>query len=235
MHFIEHIIEPERLYLTWQSRSEQHRTRFIVGELRKDADGEITLRYFTDTKDFEDAKKLGFCGYPAFRALDKVHGNVLDSFLRRLPPRTRGDFSEYLEGFRLHPQAQLSDFALLGYSGAKLLSDGFSLIHPFENVAGPCELLLDVAGFRHYSTRLKKELHIEQKIMFSVEFNEAVKEKAVRLLYEDETVGYVNRGIKNTFIDWHENGRIEDAVIEKINGTTERPALYLFVRIKSAA
>jgi hypothetical protein len=82
---------------------------------------------------------------------------------------------------------------------------------------------------------LERELHLDQKVTFSIEFNVAAKENDVRIICDKETVGYVSRGLKDAFIDWQENDRIDEAVIEKINGTTQRPALYLFVRVKSAA
>ena len=233
MHFIDHIVEPMRLYLAWQSAREDCRTRFLVGELLKGERGDISLRYSLNTKDVNDALKAGFDGYLAFPALEKVHHNVLDSFLRRIPPRERSDFTQYLEGLRLHPDAQLSDFALLGYSGARLLSDGFSLIHPFDNVSGPCELMTEVAGFRHYVAQLHSELKVGDTVSLAIEFNDVVGESAVRVVYGDQLVGYINRGLKDTFIDWITNNRLVNAFVEKVNGTSHRPALYIFVQIKS--
>lgn len=233
MHFIEHIVEPTRLYLAWQSASEDCRTRFIVGELFKEDGGVVSLRYFIGTKDINEAIKAGFDGYLAFPTLEKIHHNVLDSFLRRIPPRERGDFTQYLEGLRLHPDVQLSDFALLGYSGARLLSDGFSLIHPFDKVSGPCELMTEVAGFRHYATQLNHELKLRDTVSLTIEFNDVVSESAVRVTYGDQVVGYINRGLKDTFIDWITNNRIKNVFVEKVNGTSHRPALYIFVQIKS--
>jgi hypothetical protein len=233
MHFIDHIVEPTRLYLAWQPTSEDCHTRYIVGELLKEVCGDISLRYFLDTKDVNDAIKAGFDGYLAFPALEKVHHNVLDSFLRRIPPRERGDFTQYLEGLRLHPEAQLSDFALLGYSGAKLLSDGFSLIHPFDNVAGTCELMTEVSGFRHYVTQLNSELKVGDTVSLAIECNDVVSQRAVRVTYGDQLVGYINRGLKDTFIDWITNKRLVNAFVEKVNATSHRPAMYIFIQIKS--
>lgn len=148
MHFIKHIIEPNRLLLAWQSPEEQCRTRYIVAELNATGT-DISLTYLPQTKDNQEAQNKGFDSYPAFPSTNALHHNVLDAFMCRLPPRTRGDFTQYLEGLRLKPDAKLSDFALLGYSGAKLPSDGFSIIHPFSHVDGACELLLEAAGYRH--------------------------------------------------------------------------------------
>jgi len=117
MNFIRHIVEPTQLLLAWQSSNEEYRSRYIVAELNL-IESEVNLRYLINTKDFRKAQTKGFEGYPAFQDFNKIHHNVLDAFMRRLPPRIRGDFSQYMEGFMLKPDTKLTDFALLGYSGA---------------------------------------------------------------------------------------------------------------------
>src|SRR4030042_2769470 len=74
--------------------------------------------------------------------------------MRRLPPRSRGDFGRYLDSLRIQKDAEISDFALLGYSGAKLPDDDFTVVNTFENAVPPFELLLHVQGYRYYVARL---------------------------------------------------------------------------------
>jgi hypothetical protein len=229
MHFLEHIIEPSKLLLAWQPANEKHRTRYIVGEFQRLSD-EVHLVYLTNSKDFANAKQHGFEAYPAFPDTSTIHHNVLDAFMRRLPPRTRGDFSDYLKGFRLRPNVQISDFALLGYSGAKLLSDGFSIIHPFSDVQGACELLLEAAGYRHIRHN-KTYPKVNDAACFSKEWNNAIQETAIRIDVNNNCIGYVNRGLIPTFIEWIENNRIQGAWVEKINGTPGKPTVYLYVKI----
>jgi hypothetical protein len=231
-HFIDHIIEPATLFLAWQSSSEEHRKRYIVAELNY-ADGKYTLRYLVESKDFKEAQKQGFDFYPAFKDVNKVHDNVLDTFMRRLPPRARGDFSKYLEGLRLKPDVQISDFGLLGYSGAKLLSDGFSIIHPFLDVEGPCELLIEIAGYRHRQKGLEKPPKINSRVTFRKAIYGPDEEDAVEIIAEAGCIGYVSRGLIATFLSWLDENRITEAWIEKTNGTPEKPRLYLFVRVAS--
>lgn len=231
MHFIEHIVEPTKLLLAWQSSDESHRTRYLVGELERLGE-EIRLIYRTDSQDFDKAVNKGFTPYPAFPDPKEPYSNVLDAFMRRLPPRSRGDFPQYLERLRLKPDVQISDFGLLGYSGAKLLSDGYSIIHPFYDVAGPCELLLEAAGYRHIAE--KPAIKIGDPAVFVIEAcHEITQEEAIRIEIQGNKIGYVNRGLIKTFLDWINNNRITGAWVEKINGTPGRPALYLFVTIKS--
>lgn len=229
MHFIEHIIEPSKLLVAWQTSDEAHRTRYIVGELNRNGN-EVSLTYLTDTDDFRKAQAKGFESYPAFQDTHKTHHNVLDAFMRRLPPRTRGDFSSYMEGLRLKPKTELSDFALLGYSGAKLLSDGFSIIHPFNNVYSACETLLEAAGFRHIHKN-HDGINIGDAVLFEKEFHEITQEEAIRIIVNEKHIGYVNRGLLPTFLSWMDNNQIIDAWVEKINGTPGKPAVYIYVKI----
>ena len=232
MRFIEHIIEPTKLLLAWQSSDENHRTRYIVAELNR-IDNEINLSYLTDTEDFRKAKSRGFESYPAFQDINKVHHNVLDAFMRRLPPRSRGDFSQYLEGLRLKPETQLSDFALLGYSGAKLPSDEFSIIHPFTNVDDSCELLLEAAGFRHIKKENDVEVKIDDSVSFSKQFNDVTQDEAIHITANGKHIGYVNRGLIPTFLDWMDSERIVAAWIEKQNGAQGKPTAYVYVKISA--
>lgn len=229
MRFIEHIIEPTKLLLAWQSSDEKQRTHYVVAELNRIGD-EITLTYLVNTDDFRKAQNKGFESYPAFQDINKTHHNVLDAFMRRLPPRSRGDFSQYMEGLRLKPETQLSDFALLGYSGAKLPSDGFSIIHPFSNVNHACELLVEASGFRHIQKN-HDGIKINEEASFVKEFNDATQEEAIRIIINGKPIGYVTRGLLPTFFDWLNSERIIGAWIEKVNGTPGKPTVYLYVKI----
>jgi hypothetical protein len=136
-----------------------------------------------------------------------------------------------MEGLRLKPDTQLSDFALLGYSGAKLPSDGFSMIHPFNNVDSTCELLLEAAGFRHIQKN-HDEIKINDIASFSKEeFNEETQAPAVRIMVDEKLIGYVNRGLLPTFFEWMNDSRIMGAWVEKINGTPSKPSVYIYAKI----
>lgn len=78
MHFIEHIIEPTRLLMAWQSSNEKHRTRYIMAELML-VDGKVDLTYLLKTKDFQLAQQLGFESHTAFPNINLTYHNVLDA------------------------------------------------------------------------------------------------------------------------------------------------------------
>lgn len=121
----QNLIEPTTLLLSWQAKTAKE--RYLVAKIEREKDN-YRFIYLTDTAEFETSIKQGFCGYPAFSLKNKLHtNNVLDTFLRRLPPKTRGDYHHYLLQHGLPSPFPYSDFALLGYTGAKSPADGFVL------------------------------------------------------------------------------------------------------------
>lgn len=229
MNFIEHIFSPSRLLVLWQAPDGPDRSHFAIGELR-DKGGLVSFSYLTDTEDYRKATELGFVCYPAFRKPDRIYtAGVMDSFLRRLPPRKRGDFTKYLEQWRLPPTATLSDFALLAYSGAKLPTDGFSLAWPLDEVAAPGEILLEVAGFRYQSVGLN-ELTEGMPVTFVPEPDNAKDSKALRIEAAGRRIGYVKRVQRDAVVKWLAQYDV-NANVERINGTPERPVVYVFCRV----
>lgn len=229
MNFIEHIIEPSKLFMTWQSSDRNQRKRYTIAELNRLGE-KVTLKYLTDTDDFREASKLGFEFYPAFQNVNEIyeHG-VMDALMRRLPPKTRNDYNQYLAGLRIKPDTELSDFALLGYSGAKLPSDGFIIINPFENTPAAFEFLLEATGYKYLSGIT---INLGERASFKEEFNTERKEKEVKIFINQQCVGYVTRALLPEFCRWLETGRVVDAWYEKKNGSPEQPVVYLYAQIR---
>jgi hypothetical protein len=227
---INNIYEPSRLAVVWQAPDGQERTRRRVAELVH-TDDDVIFRYLTGDADFRLARTQGFTCYPAFRKTDREYGGQAHlSFMRRLPPRSRGDFAKYLSQWCLTSDIPISDFALLGYTGAKLPTDGFSLTPTLEDIAAPVEFLMEVAGFRYQGVE-RSELVLEMPVTFKNELDNPADTKAIAVYAGDSRIGYVNRLQAVGF------GRLLEryvvhAHIERINGTEERPIIYLFVEIK---
>ena len=231
MNRIEHIINPSRLLLVWQAPDGKSRTRHIVGELFQ-REGEVVFRYLPETEEFQKASAEGFVCYPAFRKIGQEYTQgVLDSFLRRLPPRKRGDFDKYLEQWRLAPNIDISDFALLGHTGAKLPNDGFSLINPFDGIKPPHEFYIEVAGFRYYQENISiDDIAVGMKAIFIAEPDNEYDSNAVRIEVLGEKIGYVNKAQSKAFSQWLAYCAI-DAYIERKNGTSERPLIYVYGQV----
>ncbi len=53
----------------------------------------------------------------------------------------------------------------------------------------------------------------------------------MRIVVDNNDIGYVNKGLVPTFIEWLDTNRILDAWVEKMNGLPGRPTAFLYVKI----
>lgn len=232
MRHIEHIIEPQKLLLSWQpSQVGSDRMRMFVAELiRKGNDADLV--YLLDTDEFKKAKSLGFKEYTGFSSNQRTHEKILFAFMKRLPPRSRGDFGKYLDSLRIRTDANISDFALLGYSGAKLPDDDFEVIHTFENAIPPFEFMLRIQGYRYYLNRLPLDkIILEQEATFTPEPENKIDPKAIKIILDGIHIGYICHGFTESFFKWFNLGYKINASVERKNGTTERPEIYLYITV----
>ena len=118
---ISNIVKSRFLYLIW--KNEQSSKRFAVGKLYEDR-----FEYF-DKNTLEEAIDEGFQGFPAFSLDEKTHSNALKVFMRRLPPKNRTDYDKFLALYGLDYEKEIvkniSDFELLGYTGAYVSGNSF--------------------------------------------------------------------------------------------------------------
>lgn len=231
-HFIQNIVEADELLLSWQSRKGDDSMRRFVGKLVRQGN-DASFEYLRDTPDFNDAREAGFREFPGL-PLEGKHGNVLPLFARRLPPRSRSDFQQYVQSFGIENSNDIDDFDLLGYSGAKLPGDDFTFIHPFTGAEPPVELWLLVAGYRYYQDGVSyDQLKIGTEVTFESAPDNPKDPDAIRLLCEDRPLGYVNRGLNKQVGYWINQGYLLTAIIERINGTPEKPIVYLYVEVRA--
>lgn len=240
MHLLPHIMEPKRLLVVWQTLREDSECqsgtgkRYIVGELERVHDN-ILLRYFVNSQDFKDALKRGFKGFSIFDVTQEVHElNVMKTLERRIPPRQRTDFDNFLIYHRIDPaiREQMTDFALLGYTSGKLPGDGFSFVHTFEEAPIPCEVTIDVAGIRHYKDSLPPlETLIDVPVNFKLDPANPEDPRAVAIEIQGGVrIGYVNRAQTHTFHQWLRHYRVE-GIIERVNGAVDRPNILLYIKV----
>lgn len=235
MNFIEHVLEPKRLLLVWQGPVGSSRTRHTVAELVRQESGVVRFRYLTATADFQNAQAEGFINFPAFRKVEQAYElGIVDTFMRRLPPRTRSDYEQYLEQFRLRPDTPISNFALLAYTGAKLPGDGFSLINPLDDITAPCEVLIEVAGFRHTVPGTLAAFREGDAATFVPEPENPRDPNAVTILVSGQKIGYVPRQQAIALRRYCEAGSVQ-AQVERVNGRPERALIYLFTALGAVA
>lgn len=230
MQPLDHLVEPTRLLMTWQS-SDEHpsaRVRRVIGEVvREGTDHKVVFRYLKGTEDYAEAEKAGFKGFPAFHSEQpETRDGVLDSLIRRLPPRNREDFREYLAKHGLSAPFELSDFALLGYTGARLPSDGFALVPEFDPDARPCEYVMEVAGTRHVFKGSIDELRPGDPVSIELDVGNPVDADALVVVHEGRRIGYVNRALRHMIHVWLRSGSLV-AAIHRLNGNQDRPLVYV--------
>lgn len=229
-----HIVEPTALLLTWQPADERapNRTRRTVAKIDRTDTGSAVFHYLRGTEDFVAAQEAGFVGFPAFK-LESEDSNqgVIESLLRRLPPRKRADFNEYLKQHRLPVPFEHSDFALLGYTGARLPSDGFGLVPVFPDAITEIDLVTEVAGLRHVFKGDASSIRPGDGVGFQTEPNNKYDSDAVLISWNGQSLGYVNRALRGTFLGWLRSNRVT-ATVERVNGKPERPLVYLRVQVR---
>jgi hypothetical protein len=238
VHMIRHIVEPRRLLLVWQSPyyAVDRRTRRIVAELVKENET-VVFRYLHNSEDFKKAESFGFSPFPAFPDIKKEYINDIAAvFCLRLPPKKRRDYHIFLRSIRL-PQnavtdAMLSDFALLGYSEARLPGDGFSIVNPYDQHPSPCEFMSEVAGYRHnVKAEDYDDFPIGTQLSFQLEPNNEYDPNAVKISAHNTHIGYVNRAQTPAFKHWLENNTVKAYIEKKTLKNYELSRVIMFVEV----
>ena len=229
MIMIENPICVKTLYLTWQSQF-GNRERFCVGKLTR-IEESYAFSYLTKTADYEEAVRNGFIGYPAFPLKSGVFTNdVIPTFLKRIPPRSRKDFRRYLVNHHLHESFQRDDFDLIAHTGIQLPSDGFNLIPDLTESNIPFDYLLEVAGTRYYiNSDDVDKINIGSKVSFICENDNCHDKHAIAIFVGDQHIGYVNKLMCpaiRTLLSKNIKG-----IVAKKSGTIERPLIYLMLSV----
>jgi hypothetical protein len=233
MRQITHLIEPGRLLLCWKSLQNSH-TNYVVAEVLP-GKNDFVLRYFFNSCDFAKAQQEGFIGLPAF-PIDKkspqaeFSQGVRDALMRRTPPRTRTDFPQYLEQHGLSLHKNLSDFALLGYSEARLPGDGFFLVHPFDDHCGPLELVTEVVGIK-YGQFKQAHVNVDDTMTLAPEPNNQSDLDAIAVFFGSFKIGFINRCQTAAFHRWIKMGCLIKMTVRRLNGTEERPRVVAFIEV----
>ena len=224
---IENPILTRRALMAWQRPlgGGKRRDRFAVAELVQNGTC-LSFRYLKD-RELEPARQVGFKGYPGLpigsSQLDRIAEEVL---MRRLPPKERPDYGEFLKRFGLPPDENYPALTLLAYTGARLTGDGFSVCETFDGFEPPFTYVFDVAGSRHYK-RLYDELKQDDCLRLEREPDNEHDPDAVRIVQIDGTkVGYVNRLQAKAVGRWLDDDGISARVF-RANGRIEYPRLFV--------
>jgi HIRAN domain len=236
---LNHLFEPTRLLMIWQpvDESAAERGRCEVGEITRSSTETDDWDFcYLHSADLGKAQTLGFQGFPAY-ALDQItpfHG-VHDTFMRRLPPKRRTDFPEYLAQHRLPSPFTYSDMALLGYTGGKLPSDGFSFLPDFSTATMPCDFILEVAGTRYALSESGLDtlpaLGADTQWQLRAETDNPKDPKALAVYADALKIGYLPRPYAAVVSDWLST-RLVTIAFERTNDKPARPLVYLRLTAK---
>jgi len=232
MSTIENIFEPTRLLLVWHhSQPGKARHRRVVGELVRQGD-DASFRYLKNTADFEAALSEGFYEFPAFadKAGEATQTGAMDVFMRRLPPRKREDFREYLSQYSLPGDFQGSAFALLGYTGARLASDNFELCPDLTDAVAPLDFVIEATG-TNYHVSESDVFAEDEEVFFEADPTNEHDSNAVRIIYNGKLVGYVNKALAPSFKTLLRTGKIEGRII-KFSERKGKARLLILVRYR---
>jgi hypothetical protein len=229
-----YIVEPEGLLLLWQPAGGNTLglTRRIVGKILVDPFGVTVFRYLRNDEDFAAACSQGFQGFPAFDLkTEETREGVVAALLRRLPPRGREDFDQYLAQHGLPTPFPFSDLALLAYTGARLPSDGFCVVPVFPAGVSRCDYVTEVAGLGYTFDGDVSSIQPDDQVQFFVEPSNQVDQDAVAIYLGARKLGFVNRGLRRAFNDWIEHRNVSGYIF-RVNGSSQRPRVFVRVNVR---
>lgn len=230
MNAIEHIFEPTRLLLVWHSsNSDAPRSRRVVGELVRYGE-DAAFRYLKGTDDFRLALEEGFHEFPAFSDAKDEESKLgaLDVFVRRLPPRKREDFQEYLSQYNLPTNFTGSSFALLAYTGARLPSDTFELCPDLSDATAPLDLIIEVAGLNFYAKE-GSTFNEGDAVNFERDPGNTHDPSAVKVMHNNMHIGFINKALAPSFASLLEAGNVQGSVI-RFSNNKGRPRLLVLAK-----
>lgn len=226
------ILKVNSLLLTWKSQNNAN-SRYLVGIVKKLGDNDYSFEYAKDSTDFSEAKALGFVGYPAFKESSGIFKNdVLSTFRKRLPPRSRKDYKRFLLSHNLPENFDEDDFTLMAYTGVQLPSDGFDLIPDLSTAELPFDYITELAGTRYYLSYDEVcKLNDGDVARLEKEDGNEYDSKALAVYINEKKVGYVNRLHCEALRKLMNRSSLYLTVARK-SGSVERPLIYLMLSVR---
>lgn len=233
MKTINNYLKPNRLLISWQqpdgSGKDDSRTRHIIGEIYEDQFGTY-FHYFAGTDQFHAAEIKGFKGLQAFPIIEEPYvSGVMNTFMRRLPPRKREDFKDYLSLHYLPLDFDGSDFSLLAHTGAKLPSDSLEIYPDLSDIKGPFELVIELAGTRYLNVDTQI-LQLNLPITFELDAHNKFDADAIKAFCSGQHIGFIPKPYSKALRPFISANKIKSTII-KLNGKPDRPLIYIFAEI----
>lgn len=218
----------KKIYLSW--RQGKGSRRFLVGVLTREiaAGDNIVFKY--QKEEVEKAIKEGFLNYPDFPDFNKeYYANLKTALSLRIMPKTRADRHDYLSFWNANIEG-LDWFDELGFTQGELATDTFEFLaeYPKKHNGSGINFVSNIASFSHL--QLSPEcVSVGDKLNFEVEADNKFDGNAVKILKDNNILGYVKRG-HNRFFQKVKNEELEITVtyLEK-NGKINE--IYFSVKV----
>ena len=225
----------QRALLVWQPPLQPleeggRRDRRAVGQLVRESDGNVSFRY-SRNGDMKAAREEGFDGYPGLPIWGRANNRVgFEVLRRRLPSTEREDFSEMLERRGLPAEFDREDhLTLMAYTGARQVTDSFSICETFDGFDEPFTYMFDLANIRRDGNlEVCAKLHPGEEMEFVREEDNKYDPNAIKVVRKDgrERAGYINRIQAKTVGQWVDEARVK-AKVFKFNGRAIYPRLFV--------
>lgn len=223
------------LWLVW--KDPDTRQRYVVGRLWYD--GKYRFQYFESISSnnisncgVDLAERLGFKRLEPFQDVYVYSNDVLfQIFNKRLPDRTRIDFSAIVKEYNLTPDC--TPMELLEATGGRLAIDTLEFVTPFScQESGEFEIDFFIAGWRHYNGEsVFTKLRQKTKLKLVLEPENKYDPFAIKILGpEDVMLGYVPV-YYSRYLDEAVINNEYEAYIERL-GPIDNPQIRVLVRIK---
>lgn len=211
----------KKIYLTW--RTGRGKARTIVGELYKQ-DNNVEFTYLDEG--LNEAKKNGFCGYPGLDIEQKIHRqNVLELFSKRLINMERNDAKGLLDFWEIDETQKNDAYYILAMTQGKMQTDDFEFLASFIP-NDDLNFVTEIAGVSYHNFDLSK-LNPGDYLDFERETDNPKDRNAIKVLFENEVVGYIKKGHNELFkLSLMKKLKIR---VKSITNTTSFKELYVNV------
>ncbi|KAA6301604.1 MAG: hypothetical protein EZS26_002210 [Candidatus Ordinivivax streblomastigis] len=207
----------DKIYLSW--RVSKGYPRIIVGEILPKAE-DVNFKY--SKEGLNEAKRYGFVGYPGLKFDEMEHKNVLNLLSKRLINTDRSDAGELLDFWNIEHEYKDNKLYVLAMTQGMTPTDNFEFLANFKLEKELC-FVTDIAALTYSKFDLCRVSNGTQ-LTFEKE-NLKEDEFAVKVLFNNDYVGYIKKGHNMVFHDPNfDKLRLEVKHVSKENN-------QLFVRV----
>lgn len=208
-----------KIYLAW--RHSKGQPRIMIGEITVQGN-EVNFKYLQ--AGVNQARKEGFMGYPGLSIEITEHKNVLNLFSKRLINTERSDAKELLMFWGIQDEYTENKLYLLVMTQGMSQNDNFEFLACFK-LQNDLSFITDIAGLSHSKFDVSK---LKKGDLLTFEKENLKQDKnAIKLLFEQELVGYIKKGHNEVFID--NNAENLKIVVEHIFNQSDTQQVFVKV------